>query len=205
MPKWEPKKRAESEILPAVTSRIVEPRCNVCTHPKRDLIDRMLAMQRPYKEIQDHFEVDRRSAKNHAEKHLGFEDAAVRQIIQEEAQASEENLETGISNAMKRRVFIDIAIEKGLVSLLNNEVVVEPKDAAKLIELREKLDKEHGGVAVETVMVQFNAFKQAVLELAPPDLKWNILERTKEILDAQGAVQRVALQPGQDGAAGAPE
>ncbi len=172
-------------------------------HPKRDLIDRALALQRPYLEIQRLFEVDRRSAKNHAEKHLGYEDAAIRQIIEAEATASDENLEMGISNSMKRRVALDIAVEKGLEGLINNTVTVEPKDLPKLIELRERLDQEFGTVAVEAVMVQFNAFKQAVLELAPPDLKWNILERTKQLLDTQGI--RPALQQGEDGSAQKPD
>lgn len=210
MPKFNPRNNGSNnhgggDDHPATTTRIVEKRCSICQHSQRNNIDRLLALSVNYSDIGRLFGVDRRAASNHAKEHLGYEETAIRQIIEQEALASEENLELGVSLALRRRAALDIAINKVLDGLASGEILVEAKDLPKFVELREKLDKEHSGAAVETVIVQFNAFKQAVLELAPPDLKWNILERTKEILDAQEVTPRAALQPGQDGTVQAPE
>lgn len=178
--------------LPAVAAKkIEEARCHVCKSPFRDAIDRQLAISRPYKEIErifstDDYKIDSRSIANHAEKHLGYEDAAVRLLITKEAEQAEEDVEFGISTAVQRRVFLDAAIQQGLDDLTNNILEFEAKDLVKMIELRERLEKDTSAAATETLWVQFHAFRQAMLEKVPQEYYPVVLERAKEIAASAG-------------------
>lgn len=195
MPKWTPKENGGPPKPPLsleVTHKISESRCHVCQHKHRDAIDRLLAMHTRYIDIErlfstDEQKLDARSVSKHAKLHLNYDDAAIRQIVEYEAQQSDENLSEGIRGAFSRRVYLDVALKKALDSIIDGEMVVEPKDAVKIIELREKLDKDTDSAAREELWVQFNAFKQAVLQICPPEMKWEILELTKQILDQRPA------------------
>jgi len=45
-------------------------RCSVCTHPKRDSIDKAIVAGTPYRAIACQFDVGREAVRRHAEKHL---------------------------------------------------------------------------------------------------------------------------------------
>lgn len=169
---------------PVVSAEIIEPRCHVCVSPYRRAIDRMLALGTSFSEISRVFgdgEIDRRSIANHDKKHLSYEDAAVRRIIDHEIAEAQGNLEDGIQGAVTRRIYLNAALHKALESLLAGDTTVEPKDALGIIQLLEKLDQQAGGAASEQIQLQFNAFVLAIRELAPA-LFPAILARTKEIV-----------------------
>lgn len=193
MPKFDPKPSgsgngngkppAKKDTAPGV----VEPRCHVCKSKYRKAIDRMVAMGTSYAEISRIFSteeesVDRRSIANHAEKHLNYEEAAIRRIVEQEAQEASQNIEEGIQGALTRRVYLNVGLQKALEGLLSGESIVEPKDAIAIIQLLDKLDGQSEGAALEEMRVQFQAFVQAIRELLPPDKWQEILDRTKEIL-----------------------
>ena len=190
--KPEGKKKAEVETKPQPITKSVtyhEPRCSVCTSQFRKPIDRMIALGTSYSEISRIYEetgIDRRAISNHAKKHLNYEEAAIRQIIAKEAEEAQANIEEGVTGAIARRVYIDVAIQKGFEALLNNEVPVEVKDVATLIQLKEKMDATTDGAAIDEVKMQFNAFVQAIREVAPQEMWDKILVRTKEILNTAG-------------------
>lgn len=149
----------------------------------------MIALGTSYSEISRIFSVqgakiDRRSISNHAQEHLNYEEAAIRRIIEQEAQDASENLEDGIKGAVTRRVYLNVGLQKALEALLSGDTVVEPKDAIAIIQLLDKLDTQTEGAALDELRVQFNAFVQAIREIAPPDMWHQILTRTKELLDA---------------------
>lgn len=190
--KPESKKKSEQETKPVPITQSVtyhEPRCSVCNSQFRKPIDKMIALGTNYSEISriyDNTGIDRRAISNHAKKHLNYEEAAVRQIIAREAEEAQANIEEGVSGAIARRVYIDVAIQKGFEALLNNDVPVEVKDVATLIQLKEKMDTHTEGAAIDEIKTQFNAFMQAIREVAPPEMWDSILKRTKELLNTVG-------------------
>lgn len=191
--KPEGKKKAEIEKKPEPMQSITyhEPRCSVCNSQFRKPIDRMIALGTSYSEISRIYEeanIDRRAISNHAKKHLNYEEAAIRQIIARETEEAQANIEEGVTGAIARRVYIDVAIQKGFEALLNNDVPVEVKDVATLIQLKEKMDSHTEGAALDEVKTQFNAFVQAIREIAPPEMWEKILGRTKEILNTTGEI-----------------
>ena len=166
---------------------VVEPRCHVCKSKYRKAIDRMIAMGTSYVEISRIFSneedtIDRRSIANHADKHLNYEEAAIRRIVEQEAQEAQQNIEEGIQGALTRRVYLNVGLQKALEALLSGDAMVEPKDAIAIIQLLDKLDNQSEGAALEEMRVQFQAFVQAIRELLPPEKWQEILDRTKEIL-----------------------
>lgn len=188
MPKFDPKKKKGTDVeKPSAPADafpvIVEPRCHVCTHQYRPVIDRLIAQgTTSYSELERMFNVDRRSFANHAKEHLNYQDAAIRQIVADEASRFEANLEEGIKGVITRRVYLESALQKGLEALLNGDITVEPKDVLAIIEKLDNLDKSVEGAAIDEIQVQFNAFVQAIRETQPPEQWQIILDRTQELL-----------------------
>ena len=156
-------------------------RCKVCSSDFAKAIDRMIALGTSHSEIARIFDVSRSSIGRHAKNHLNYEEAAVRQIIARETEEAQADIENGISGAIARRAYIDVAIQKGFEALLDNSVAVEVKDVATLIQLKEKMDGDTDGAALDEVRTQFNAFVQAIREVAPPEMWDKILSRTREL------------------------
>jgi hypothetical protein len=138
--------------------QITEPRCHVCQSKHRKAIERELVLGSPYSKLAEIYEIDRRSISNHNDKHLKVEDAAIRELIRREADSNQENIEEGLSGALKRRQYLEQALRKAQEALLNNEVIVEPKDAVAIIERLEKLDEQTSSSAIDEMRTQFFAF-----------------------------------------------
>ena len=180
-----PKKESESKEVqkPTVASPIAyrDPRCKVCSSDFAKAIDRMIALGTSHSEVARIFDISRQSIGRHAKNHLNYEEAAVRQIIAREAEEAQADIEEGISGALARRVYIDVAIQKGFESLINNEVPVEVKDVATLIQLKEKMDSDYDGAALDEIRTQFNAIVQAIRDVAPPEMWEKIVARAREL------------------------
>lgn len=165
-----------------------EPRCHVCMSKYRKTIDKLIALGTGYMEISRICggEIDRRSISNHAKKHLGYEEAAVRQIIEREALEAEENAELGIQGALMRRVYLNTALQKAFENLVNDKQAIETRDAVAIIDTLERLDKQSAGVQLDQIKLQFSAFLQAIKEVASqrgdPSLGSDIYIRARQII-----------------------
>lgn len=173
-----------------------ESRCHVCTSEHRKAIDRLVIMPNiSYTELSEMFGIDRRSIANHAKKHLNYEEAAIKKIIETEAAALQVDFEEGVKGALSRRVFLSAYIQRVTESLLNGTLELTGKDAMKAIEMMERVDNATGGAAVDEIRMQFNAMVQAIREISERDLEMIknqpaalqllILNRTKELLASE--------------------
>ena len=167
--------------------KIVEPKCHVCQHPLRDVIDRLIMVKEPYTEVArlfstDERKLDRRSIARHEKEHLNYEDEGLRRLIEYEAGLAEEGLEEGIQGAFLRRVSLDVAIKKVFDGVIDGSIPVESRDIVKMIELRERLDKDSSSTALEQYQTTHIAFREAVKEVCSPDQHYQILEITKQRL-----------------------
>lgn len=178
---------------PGPIFEVVEPLCPVCQDERRLRIDYLLAMKTPFTEMARLFPpIPYRSFSNHAKKHLRYEDASVKEILEFEAGLAGENMEAGVRGAFLRRSALDISIKKYFDALTAGTLSVEAGDVIKMIELREKLDASSASTQIAVYEEQFNAFKGAMEEICPPEMLVKILDRTKEKLQT---VDRPALQP----------
>lgn len=199
MPKFEPKPKAQSaepSPKPGIPM-IVEPRCNVCKSQHRPAIDKLLAAGIGFTEISRsfNFEIDRRSIATHADKHMNYEDAAVRQIIEYEARQASENLEDGVKGVLARKAFLETALHKVHQAVLAGEAEVEVRDAIGIIQQLDKMDSTTQSAAVDEIRMQFNAFLQSMKEIVPQEDWERILSRTREILEASDIAPSKLSQP----------
>src|SRR3954447_6998129 len=91
---------------------IHEARCKVCTSPHRHLVDQMLVSGHSYSEIERQFtfaNIPRRSIGKHANNHLGYEEAGIREIIEREALAAQKNFEEGKSRVVTKNAYLEVA------------------------------------------------------------------------------------------------
>lgn len=197
MPKFDPSKKKPGndgdggKDLVTVPEAWLEPRCHVCTSEYRRAIDRMIAMGTGYAEISRIFGgvIDRRSIGRHAEKHLNYEEAAIRRIIEREAHVAEESAEEGIQGVTKRKVYLETALHKAMTALQEEKTVVEPKDALAVIDALNRFDNQSAGAQLDAIKVQFQAFLQAIREIAAqrgdPTLGSDILIRARQIAGSE--------------------
>jgi len=168
---------------------IIEPKCLVCKSPHRHLVDKMLVAGLTYSEIERQFAfagIKRRSIANHKENHLGYEEAGIRSIIEQEALAAQRNHEEGVSRVITKNAYLEVAMQKAYDQLLDGSIDVPVADAVKVIEQLQKLQEQNQNVALDELQVQFQMFMQAVKELIERD-KWSeIVGRTAELLRATG-------------------
>lgn len=168
---------------------IIEPRCKVCQSPHRHLVDQLLVSGHSYSEIERQFEfakLPRRSISSHADKHLGYEETAIREIIEREALAAQKNFEEGKQRLVTNNAYLEVAKQKAYDALINDDVMVEPKDAVKIIEQLEKLQERNQSVALDELRVQLQMFIQAVKEVVPKSSWIDIVARTADLLRASG-------------------
>jgi hypothetical protein len=168
---------------------IIEPRCKVCTSQHRHVIDNMLVSGYSFSEIARHFDfagIDRRSISNHKSKHLSYEEAAIRAVIEREAMLAQKNHEEGVDRLVTKQSYLEVALQKAYDQLVNNLVEIPAGDAVKLIDTLQKLEAQYADVAIDEMRVQFNAFMQAVKEFCPSDLWDDIRNRTHEIVSSSG-------------------
>ena len=166
-------------------AQIVEPRCHVCQSKNRKAIDKLLARGTNYSELERIFDIDRKSISRHADRHLNYEDAAIQEIIREEARAAETNHEEGVRGVLMRKVYLNTALHKAMEALLDGDVVPEPRDAVAIIERLEKLDEKTQEVALDEIRIQFFAYLQAMKEIIPQEYLPQVQQRTKELVEAQ--------------------
>lgn len=149
----------------------------------------MLVAGLPYSEIERQFsfaDIPRRSVSRHAKEHLGYEEAAIRAVIEQEAVAAQRNYEEGVTRLVTKNSYLEIALQKAYDALIKDDVLVEPKDAVKVIEQLQKLQEQNQAVALDELRVQLQTFIQAVKEVVPKGDWESIVTRTADLLRASG-------------------
>lgn len=188
---------AQRRALENVSSKgrppqIYEPRCHVCTSPHRQYIESLLIKGANYVWIElnvpgvDDGKIDRRSVSNHAKKHMAYKDAAVRAILEEEAQIASQNYEEGVRGAITHRGVLEVALRKAYEDIIAGVTTVEARDMIQLINTLQKMDEQREMVAVNELRAQVQAFVEAIRIETDPDTWDRIFKRMKTIMADEG-------------------
>lgn len=190
MPKFEYKSAQKPKSKEVGTTKklplIKDARCKVCQSTHREVIDRLLASAVSYSEIERLTGVPRRSISNHKDRHLGWEDAGIRKIIEREAEAAQRNYDEGVERVVTKASYLEVGLQKAFDQLVNGQMEIPVGEAVKLIELKHKLEQQTQIAAVDEINFQFSSFMQAVKEIVPREFWEAIVGRTKEIARAAG-------------------
>lgn len=172
--------KATSGSLPP---RIVEARCHTCQSEFRDYIERELIRGHSYLAISKSLggSPDRRSISTHHKEHMAITQAAYRAILEEEASLEGQNFQEGVRGAITNRGILELMIRKGFDDIIDDNTMVEPKDLIQIIKLKTEMDAAYVTEQIETYKRQVEIFKQAILEVVPPDMQSQLVARVKKI------------------------
>ncbi len=204
-PKFPPGKEAqkqEAEKMRAALEKVssqgappvpFESRCHVCTSPHRKFIEGLLVSgQHSYVWIQENVpgpegrKIDRRSIANHANKHMGYQDAAIRAILEEEARQAAQSYEEGVRGAITHRGVLEVALRRAYQDILDGVSTVEPRDMVQIITTLQKMDQERETVAVNELRAQVQAFIAAIKAETSPEQWERIFERFQRTMADEG-------------------
>jgi hypothetical protein len=164
----------------------VDERCHSCMHPDRRMIDQLCVTPNiSTREIGRLFGLSHQSVHNHGQKHLNYQAASIKRVIEEEAASLQENVEEGVKGILARRVFLSSYVQRTMEALLSNELPLSGKEAFAAIQLLTQYEESETAMQMQTLQDQFNAFQEAMKEIVPSDMWYAIVARTKEIHDAQ--------------------
>lgn len=166
--------------------KVVEPRCSVCKSQYRDAIDRLLLAGNSYVSIVRVFHTEnlsRQSVSNHHKQHVSVEAEAIRKILEAEARKHGEEIDSAQQSFVNRTTYLQTALHLGYQSLVQKEVVVEPRDMVMVIKLMQELDEKKAAVELEEYMREANAFQEAVKRIIPENQFKEILSEFSRILE----------------------
>lgn len=205
MPQFQPSPKKQQQKKASVPAKrgknaplITVSQCHSCTSPHRDLIETLIVRSVPFTEIASITGVDRRSISKHAKEHLQWEKRAIQRILEEEADKDDANVEEGVRGVTARRAYLKIALDKAKEALLNDDIVVTPKEALGIIDKLDEYEGQITGPKLDAINAQFQAFLQAMRELVPQETLALVLERTRQIVDGS-AIEIIEIEGGTDG------
>jgi hypothetical protein len=141
--------------------------------------------------------ISRWAVSNHAAKHLSFDDAAVRNVIEQEAKRQKLNIETATRRLITSQSYMKLAIEKAHDALTQGQVLVEPRDAVKIIEAQARLATDSSVIELEDVKRQFQSFMTAIKEIIPEEYFDKIITRAHEIYGVDTIESEAYAEPNQ--------
>jgi len=204
--RWEQGDRQEleekqQEAAPPIIS---EPRCHVCQSEYRDFIEESLVKGHSYSHIarlipanEDGKEVDRRSIAEHLKKHMDLQRTAIREELEEEARALQQNVEEGAQGAKTDRGILKVLVAKGFDDVLNGVSTVEPKDLIQIIKLLNELNSDASNTRAEENEIALRTFVRAIESVCSPDMIRTIVaeaERIRDLDDVEFAMEGVIIR-----------
>lgn len=182
------REKIETRERKKAPERIVEKRCNVCTHPYRDFIETMLVRGSSYLGIEQRVtpHVDRRSISNHYKKHMDLQDAALRYILEQEAKLQGQNFEEGVQDLVTKRGGLEVMFRKGLEDVQRGVTTVEPRDLVQIVKVLSDMDSEAHQAGLDEVRGQMQLFIQAIKDVCDRDVQAAIAARVKVLRSREG-------------------
>lgn len=181
------KPRGKRNLPILVAPQIVEPRCKCCVSPFRNTIDRLLVMGVSYATIAQEFEteqINRKNLSNHHKRHLSIEHRAIREILEEEAKRTIENVDEAKTTILTGRAWMTTALNKTFTMLLDGTLKIEGRDVVQMINLMEKMQNESATIEKEELLREYNLFATAVKKIVPSEM-WNLIVYELERMAAQ--------------------
>lgn len=167
--------------VPIKAFEITSPNCKICNSPNRAQIERCITLGLSIAEICRQFEdsdaLTRENVKNHRNRHLAVEKAAIRQIVEQRAKEFNEDVENTTNYLLTRKAYMEAAMLKSYQAIVEDRVTPEPRDIVQMINVMEKWEKENATQMMDEMMRDINALTIAIKEVVPPELYDRILER----------------------------
>lgn len=159
-----------------------EPRCRVCTAGdgilllvNKSLVEGytysdIVRMVEPYNITLPHNKrLSYDSIRNHKLRHLPFESAAVREILERRAQRTQKDFIEGQQRVIDAHSYAEVMMTKGFEQLVKDTTVVTPEAGLEAALILSKLEKDESGQAsLAEAMSQLSRIIQAVKKHVSP-------------------------------------
>lgn len=204
--RWEQNDREELEAVEREDAppRITVPQCHVCVSPYRDFIEEALVRAHSYERIAkklppdaDGHKIDRRSIAHHFKEHMDLQRTAIREELEEEARAAQQNVETGALGAKTDRGILKVLVAKGFDDVIRGVSTVEPKDLISMIKLLNELNSNASTARAEENEVALRTFVRAIENVCDTDMIKQIVaeaERIRNMDDVEFAMEGIIVR-----------
>lgn len=167
---------------------IVEPRCHVCMSELRPVVDQMSVWgYRPVIIARRVQQVDptlsRRSIERHLERHVDYEQEAMRRLLERRAQEFGNLHEEAEESILTREAILDRMMQKTWERLTEDGVKIPWEFGLKAIELSKQFEHDSSSVQMDQLTRQLSAIIQAVQEIVPEEIRRPLVDRAKAIYE----------------------
>jgi hypothetical protein len=203
--RWEQGDRAdlESKERDAAPPIIIEPRCHVCSSDFRNFVEESLVKGHSYERIAKNIpldangkKIDRRSISNHFKEHMDLQRTAIREDLEEEARALQQNVENGALGAKTDRGILKVLVAKGFDDVIRGVSTVEPKDLIQIIKLLNELNNNASTTRAEETEVSLRIFVRAIQNVCDQQMIAAIVaeaEKLRQMDDVEFEVRGVMI------------
>lgn len=203
--RWEQGDRAEIESRERSSAPpvIIESRCHVCQSTYRDFIEECLIKGHSYERIARQIppddngkKVDRRSISNHFKEHMDLQRTAIREELEEEARALQQNVEQGALGAKTDRGILKVLVAKGFDDVLKGVSTVEPKDLIQIIKLLNELNSDASNTRAEETELSLRIFVRAIQNVCDQTTIGTIVaeaEKLRQMDDVEFAMSGIMI------------
>lgn len=154
-----------------------------------------------YREIERLFgeTVSRKSISRHARLHLNYEQAAITEIIRQQAEITGQNHEDGVTGRLLMYSYLTAGIKRAFEDLVEGNAHVPAPVAIQMIQMMDKFDKDANSSSLLELELQFHAFMEAVKRTVPREM-WDAISAETAVLTSQGreTIDSTALTIGDD-------
>ena len=128
---------------------------------------------------------------------MDLQRTAIREELEEEAKALQQNVESGALGAKTDRGILKVLVAKGFDDVINGVSTVEPKDLIQIIKLLNELNNNASTTRAEENEVALRTFVRAIENVCPPEMIKLIVaeaERIRNIDDVEFAMEGVIIR-----------
>lgn len=179
-----------------------EPRCKVCTAGDDILsnVNRALAQGYSYRDVLRLIEpfnaqldekkrLSYNSIRNHQKKHMPFDSAAIREILERRAEAAGKDFVNGKERIITAAGYAETMMNKGFETMLKESSEITPNDGLKAALILESLTENGDNRAIaEEMFSKLGKIIEAVKKYVSPDQMTKILkelEKDERVLEAE--------------------
>lgn len=178
-----------------------EPRCKVCKLPpsKRDFIDRMLVLGYTYAQIRKSCvdpgqlnvpQVTYSSIRTHDQRHLQYENAAIREFVRRRAEQDGMNYIEGTQRVLTGLALTDLVMSQTFDGIINGELKVTVNDGLRAVSLQESIKGEElKNFGVQLAYQQLGLIIEVVREELTPEQWHRVALKLQEEGMKRGLIQ----------------
>ena len=125
------------------------------------------------------------SMSNHVRKHMTMHDAAVRRMLEKQAEKQFENIEQVADNLLTNRAMLEVMRQKAFKAIVDDSVRIEPETALKIIDKLAADDAKLHAERVDEMVMEMNILTKTMKQIVPESMWKKIAEQFRLNLELE--------------------